>query len=246
MTPFHLALSVSQAMTEAFFTGSMKWASTVCQTTANAGADWSSARAEDVHCATGRPARSWYRKPAPTWPEVAQSYGWPQSFMSVAMPTTAFMSPLFAGTAFDPTRQLHAGLALQTQVLQSMLMPLQSMMGGAASSGEESPTASTAFPRMQTQIVSSDQRASRGDVAIASITLPDKTVFEITVPMPSNAQPFWPWAGPFGGSSYATPPNGLADDNTARNGLDHDVLDPDKALTASMRRSYLRGRDRSH
>lgn len=236
MTPFHFALSLTQAMTEAFVTGPAKFAAAMGQTAASIGAN----AAESVQEATGKPARSWYRQPAPSWPEIAQSYGCSQAFLS---PMT-FMAPYastFGGTSFDPTRPLTATLAWQTQMLQAMMVPFQTMMS-LTSTRFEPFGSSQGYSGVPTAIVPSDNKTGRGDVAVASITLPDKTTFEITVPMPNSPQSFWPWAGPFGGSSYATPPIAISDTQHDANGLDHDVRSPDRALTATIRRSYLKSK----
>ncbi len=128
---------------------------------------------------------------------------------------------------------------------------------GKAASATPSQAAQSAranmFPVMSGEVIPagatgpSDTAAATTDCAIASITLPDQTTFRLTVPL--NPMPaFWPWAGPFGASSYATPPvraenNASVEMQRQNNGAaTNDAQAPDRALNDTLRRSYLKTR----
>ena len=261
MTPFHLAIGMTQAMSQPWIEAQSKWLETV--SSATKGVNGTS------HSPNGA-ARSWYRPPAPTWPEVLQSYGWPapvaqmaafwpQPTTNAANPFTAFWTnamPSFAGpsgktAAADP---LSAALSMQLHLLQAAVQPLQAMsamMPGSTAStkrsnavAEQSAASAKTIPLNWMPSFASE---AKSDCAVASITLPDQTTFKLTVPMgPAAVAPFWPWAGPFGASGHASPPTAIDGTSStteckATTGDNRDdAMSAEKALSESMRRTYMR------
>lgn len=142
-------------------------------------------------------------------------------------------------------------LSLQMQLLQAMAIPLQTQFAGFASDDDEARSSSypLTFGASVSKPESGDSDDAANNVAVASITLPDQTTFKITLPVAPAVQPFWPWAGPFGASSYATPPATIEHESKSgtRSGTESGTKScavshqpPEKALNETLRRSFLK------
>ncbi|MEM9027196.1 MAG: hypothetical protein AAGC70_02400 [Pseudomonadota bacterium] len=252
MTPFHIAISLAETMTKACLTAQTEWAAAMTSVATRRLEP--SVAATPFSLTTPKPAASWYRAPAPTWTEVAQSYGWPTPSPLMMAP---MMSPLMMGWGMpttspvgNPLAPLSQMLNLQIQLLQTMVAPLHAQF---AASGSDDKARSTSYPLTFGASVSkpapSDDEDAASNVAVASITLPDQTTFKITLPLAPASQPFWPWAGPFGASSYATPPATI--EHESKSGTQSRTESstkscavsqqpPEKALNETLRRSFLK------
>jgi len=169
---------------------------------------------------------SWYRRPAANWSEVC--HGWmmanpvmqfwqqaftPQAMMSqwqaAAAAPFSFGVPGGAvatgsqnqGAALAMANPFAAGLPLAAPMaaiaVQPMIGLLHTISGFAAAAG--------ARADLSTQ--PSDQTTGIGGRrdAVASITLPDQTVYKITIPI-ADPMPFWPWSGSYSGGGFASEP----------------------------------------
>ncbi|MEO1265177.1 MAG: hypothetical protein AAFV26_05705 [Pseudomonadota bacterium] len=154
---------------------------------------------------------SWYRKPVTPWSELASGLvnanpfviAWQQMAMApfgLAAQASMMPSPAMAGGLMpfgmsNPFAQhgLPFAAPAAAMAVQPVVMMMQSISKLAGSMGARAELASEA-------VTTSNGTKARD--AVASITMPDQTVFKIAIPM---VEPIaaWPWAGSYAGSGFA-------------------------------------------
>lgn len=212
MTPLHFMLQMSQTFAAATLKAQSAW-----WDASLAGADKLTRVHETPADAAGRAranadagsARSWYRPPAATWSEISDkaaasnpavavlgASGFPGWFGSPFHGLSAFQNPFFGmmmTTPFSLPSLLGAMPGL------SMNLPNGTTLRAdyAAHTGETPADRQSAVAQPNQDRVPAE--------AVASITMPDNTIYKITIPM-SGPIAFWPWASGFGAGVHASQP----------------------------------------
>lgn len=225
MTPLHFMMQMSQTFATATLKAQSAWwdaslASADKLTRVHEIPEDAAARAMS-NSEAGR-TTGWYRPPAATWSEISDkasgahplnammnAAGWPTSMFASPVAyggASMFQSP-FLGMMMTAPFSIPGlfgalpGLSMKLTDGTMLKADFDAQPDVAAHHASSSPVGSEVARNGAT---TADMPANVGE-AVASITMPDNTVYKITIPM-NGPLPFWPWASGFGAGSHASQP----------------------------------------
>jgi hypothetical protein len=222
MTPLHMMMAISQTVATATLKAQSAWwdaslatadkMTRVHETPAHA-ADRAAQNLADGS------SRGWYRAPAAEWSEISgkaagahpvnammEASGWPAAFGAPFAGMPAFQNPFMGMMMAGPF-----SLPGMFGVMPGLSMELAD---GTKLKADFAPRGSDTAPDgSDIAVRDNGDAAVQSGEAIASITMPDNTVYKITIPM-AGPLPFWPWASGFGAGVHAAQPTVIEGSST--------------------------------